>query len=86
MENQTLTKDTLTELYRLYKIASVRWAKANFAQEQHEPRKICDRLVAEFFDALADHNTLLFSIGIDDIPAFNPYYNPWARVMEAGDE
>ena len=82
MENQTLTKDTLTELYRLYKIASVRWAKANYAQEQHEPRKNCDRLVAEFFDALADHNTFLLSIGIDDIPAFNPYYNPWTRVME----
>ena len=30
MENQTLTKDTLTELSRLYKIASVRWAKANY--------------------------------------------------------
>ena len=82
MENQTLTKDTLTELSRLYKIASVRWAKANYAQEQHEPRKNCDRLFAEFFDALANHNTLLLSIGIDDIPAFNPYYNPWRAVME----
>ena len=82
MENQTLTKDTLTELSRLYKIASVRWAKANYAQEQHEPRKNCDRLVAEFYDALADHNTFLLSIGIDAIPAFNPYYNPWASVME----